>query len=255
MSSRPRRRDRPREAGEQGSSSAPTPSLAASFGAQAPVRQTAHELVREHLRRAILSSAVPGGTRLIQAEVALQLGVSTTPVREALRDLATEGLVDFDPHRGAVVHELDHTELIELYGMRAAVEPLVLRSAAQGDLSVSLAAASAIQDQLELTSEPTAWAELNWRFHGELTSSASRRLRAIVKTLQDVSALYVARSVTMDKRRMLEGNAEHRQILVALRAGDVDTAAGCLERHLASTVSSMLESDGVTVSKKARRRA
>ena len=81
-------------------------------------RQTAHEYVREVLRRAILSGDIPVGSRLVQAELATTLEVSTTPVREALRDLASEGLIQFDPHRGAVVSELSGEELQEIYEIR-----------------------------------------------------------------------------------------------------------------------------------------
>ena len=84
--------------------------LSALAGAGAAGRQTAHEFVRSVLRRAILSGELAGGTRLVQAELAAVLEVSTTPVREALRELASEGLVRFDPHRGAVVQELSGEE-------------------------------------------------------------------------------------------------------------------------------------------------
>ena len=62
---------------------------------------SAHELARETLRQAILRGQLPGGARLVQADLAVHLRVSTTPVREALRDLATEGLIVLDRHWGA----------------------------------------------------------------------------------------------------------------------------------------------------------
>jgi len=73
--------------------------------------RTAHEFVKESLRRAILRGDLSGGERLIQADLATMLNVSTTPVREALRDLATEGLITLDRHRGGVVREPDWAEI------------------------------------------------------------------------------------------------------------------------------------------------
>ena len=64
-----------------------------------------------------------GGTRIIQSEIASQLEVSVTPVREALRDLAAEELVIFDPHRGALVRSLDLEEVKEIYQLRMVLSP------------------------------------------------------------------------------------------------------------------------------------
>ncbi len=77
-------------------------------------RRTAHEFVKDSLRRAILRGDLSGGSRLIQADLATMLNVSTTPVREALRDLATEGFITLDRHRGGVVRELNWSEMEEI---------------------------------------------------------------------------------------------------------------------------------------------
>src|SRR5690349_18480778 len=93
-------------------------------------RKTAHEYVKDSLRQAILRGAIPGGTRLVQADVASELQVSTTPVREALRDLATEGLIRLDPHRGAIVSQLSYGEAVEIQQICKLLEPEAMRQAA-----------------------------------------------------------------------------------------------------------------------------
>src|SRR5688500_20338979 len=90
-------------------------------------RQTAHEFVRETLRKAILRGDLPGGSRLVQADIAARLKVSTTPVREALRDLATEGMITLDPHRGGVVRELNWDDMQEIVMIRHALGPQINR--------------------------------------------------------------------------------------------------------------------------------
>ena len=96
-------------------------------------RRTAHEFVKDSLRRAILRGDLSGGARLIQADLAAMLNVSTTPVREALRDLATEGLITLDRHRGGVVRELNWLELMEeIRLIRQQLEPLAVRPGGRG---------------------------------------------------------------------------------------------------------------------------
>lgn len=203
-------------------------------------RRTTHQFVRETLRRAILSGALPGGARLVQADIAAQLDVSTTPVREALRDLAADGLILFDPHRGAIVHELDMTELTEVYEIRKALEPLAIRKAAALISDGALDEAAELQKRMDAESDAGAWAELNRRFHALLEqASASPRLISLVKSVQDTSAIYVAHSLKVDPARIKAGNREHRRLLKALRARDGETAAAIMVEHLDHTLDSI----------------
>jgi DNA-binding GntR family transcriptional regulator len=200
-------------------------------------RRTAHEFVRETLRRAILSGALQGGFRLVQADIAAQLQVSTTPVREALRDLTADGLIVFDPHIGAVVRALDIDELIDLYDIRKVLEPLAIRKATPLITDAELAQAEELQRKMDVEEDFAAWAELNWQFHALLEQAAnSPTLQSMVKKVQDTAAIYVARSLKFNPTRTAHGNAEHRELLDAMRARDGERAAEVLVRHLDGTL-------------------
>ncbi len=210
-------------------------------------RLTAHEIVRETLRGAILRGDLPGGTRLVQAELAAHLNVSNTPVREALRDLASDQLVRFHPHRGAVVHKLEMEELREIYEIRKALEPLAIRLAASRITRKQLKEASDLQVRMDKEADPGAWVEKNRKFHALLESSAqSPRLASVVKGVRDSASLYVAHAVHLDPGLVESGNADHRGILAALRRGDADGAAELLRRHLDTTLQAILAATGVT---------
>jgi DNA-binding GntR family transcriptional regulator len=205
-------------------------------------RRTAHEFVLDTLRRAILSGRLTGGTRLVQSEIAARLNVSTTPVREALRDLAADGLIRFDPHRGGIVTIIDGQEFQEIYEIRKLLEPLALRRAAERISDAELEAAEALAAQMEGETDPGTWAEMNWRFHSLLVLAArSRRLQAIVKSAQDSAALYVARSLQYTPTRVEQGNLEHRALLEALRRRDASATAKVITRHLEGTLATFSE--------------
>lgn len=215
-------------------------------------RRTAHEIVRDTLRHAILNGSLPGGSRLVQADIAAQLNVSTTPVREALRDLTSDGLVQFDPHRGAVVYEIDMDELKEIYEIRKALESLAIRLATARITKAQLAEATAVQRQMVKVKDPSLWVEENWKFHQLLEDAAgSSRLAALVKNIQGTAALYVAHSVRLKPKRIQEGNAEHRAILDAMQQGDADKAADFLREHLDRTLEAIL-GDSPPVGKRTR---
>ncbi|GHS91365.1 GntR family transcriptional regulator [Synergistales bacterium] len=88
------------------------------------------ELVYDYLRDAIGSGEITAGERLNESELAVKLNVSRTPVREAVRMLESDGLVQAVPRRGVIVHEFDISEIIEIYMIRQALEVLAIRSAA-----------------------------------------------------------------------------------------------------------------------------
>ena len=93
------------------------------------IHKTAQEEAYLYLRESILSGDLPGGTRLDIARVATHLGMSRMPVREALRQLASEGLVVIRPNRGVAVTQLTPEDVLEIFEMRAALEGLAARLA------------------------------------------------------------------------------------------------------------------------------
>lgn len=199
-------------------------------------RRTTHQFVRDRLRASIIRGELKSGVRLIQNELADQYGVSTTPVREALRDLATEGLIRFDAHRGAVVHEVDGDELEEIYEMRMLLEPLAIEKAVTRITEEELRYAERIQRSAELETDPGRWVDLNRRFHAVFADGArAPRLSAILKQLRDASALYVGYVLRVSPSAMSTGNREHRELLEACKRRDVEAAVQVTRRHLQAT--------------------
>lgn len=210
------------------------------YGAFRSERRTAHELVRDTLRRAILRGTLVGGTRLVQSEIAAELGVSTTPVREALRDLATEGLVDLDAHRGASVHQLDLSEVQEIYSLRLLLEPEAMRRASAELDETTLEQAELVRQQMDAELDNGIWADLNREFHGILVGGLKLpRLRAILHNLQDGAAPYVGRVLQHVVPLRDQANHEHRELIEALRDKDGDRAAAITDAHLAHTISAL----------------
>ena len=198
---------------------------------------TAHVYVREALREAILDGRLSGGTRLIQAELAAQLNVSNTPVREALRDLAGEGLVVFDPHRGSRVRSLDLDEVRELYEMRIALEPLAVRRVIETISPTKLDQAEELCRRLEHTTALSEWSELNRQFHSLLAlPDKESRLATVLSGLRDSASLYVALSLGANTDRIEESNTEHLDLIEFYRAHDADAAIEMTIRHLRATL-------------------
>jgi DNA-binding GntR family transcriptional regulator len=214
----------------------------ATPGSISHARRTTHELVLEMLRQKILSGELAAGSRLVQSELALSMEVSTTPVREALRDLASEGLVSFDPHVGAVVQGLSYPEFEEIYEVRMMLEPMAIRRAVGAMTEDLLDGLDHLHQRMQIETNPAQWVQLNRDFHiGIYEAGVSPRIAAIIRSLLDASVMYVG--VALGKPGLLgEANEGHGEIMSALRAGDPEAAAEATLLHLQS---SMRAFDGV----------
>ncbi|HSK98013.1 MAG TPA: GntR family transcriptional regulator [Euzebyales bacterium] len=195
--------------------------------------RTAQAYVRNNIRAAIFSGEIRAGDRLVQADIARQLNVSTTPVREALRQLATEGLLRLDAHHGALVRDLDPVELREIHEMRQLLEPEIMRRALPRLTPDQLDEAELLLRKMTREDGVAGWAELNRAFHRIfLDACGSRTLAETVANLQDRYAAYIVASTSSDPQRREHSNDEHRDILDAARARDVAAATQAILVHI-----------------------
>ncbi|WP_225993079.1 GntR family transcriptional regulator [Actinomadura rudentiformis] len=205
---------------------------------------TAQQFVLAELRRAITTGELKPGAPIRQDALAERLDVSRVPLREALKILEGEGLVEHQAHRGYFVAVLSMADLREIYRIRALLEAEAVRVAAPHLTPEVLAALEAAQDEVERAGEAgdvTAMAAANRRFHFMLFErSGMPRLVRLITTLWDSTDAY--RSLyyggTPNRERVVH---EHRAVLAALRDGDIDAAVAWLDRHRAHAVSTLQE--------------
>ncbi|MFC0645216.1 GntR family transcriptional regulator [Cellulomonas phragmiteti] len=200
--------------------------------ADAPV--TAHVWVRERIREAIFSGVYAPGARLVQGEIADRFGTSVTPVREAMRDLANDGLIEVHPQRAATVRDVDLDEAVEINEMRLLLEPLAARRAAERITEPELAALRRAEHEMEAAPDHATWLELNRRFHLEVIAYArSPRLGEVLRNLRQISSFYLAALVRAQGGDREKSAREHRELLDAFAQHDGDRAAEVMTRHLA----------------------
>jgi DNA-binding GntR family transcriptional regulator len=178
----------------------------------------------------------------VQAELASQLGVSTTPVREALRDMASEGLVVFDPHRGAIVRPLDMEEVREIYELRITLEPLMVRRVADLITDEQLDRADGLAARMRIETNLSTWVELNREFHSVFSEiGEGSRLAGILASLRDSASAYVSLSLEARPEQVPQANHEHDELVKLYRERDADGALELTLQHLRSTLAAIEE--------------
>lgn len=152
----------------------------------------------------------------------MRFGVSTMPVREALRRLEAEGLVKFDKNRSITVRALTRTDAIELFDMRRALEPLAGRRATQ-KLKRSpklLAKLADLIAQMDDLNGARSWGSLNEEFHRTIYDAAEMpRLSAVLNSLWASSEVYINR-FQRTPGHIAEAQSQHRALYAAISAGD-----------------------------------
>lgn len=189
----------------------------------------------DRLRSAILEGSLPPGAKLRQAELAHRLGVSTTPLREAIGRLAHEGLVDLDEFKGARVHVLSPEELDQIYRVRLQVLPLNVAHSLPHATAASLKTAAALLERMEPITRTSEWVVLNREFHKVLDECAGRTIYSqIMVQMADMAMLYIG-SLFEHSAEWTQEKAEHREILAAYVARDEAAAVDLLTRHFDKT--------------------
>jgi DNA-binding GntR family transcriptional regulator len=189
----------------------------------------------EQIRRRILDNAWPPGHRALEQEVALALGMSRTPVREALMRLQNEGLVEVIPRHGMRVLPVSPNDMREIYQILTALECMAAELLAQrkpsGKELEPLVAATKAMDKALKAGDLEAWAAADESFHKQLVELAgNRQLQATVMNYWDRA--HRARMVTLRLRpKPVNSTREHRVLVDRIAAGDADGAAQLFRAH------------------------
>jgi DNA-binding GntR family transcriptional regulator len=203
------------------------------------VRKTTVELVVDALRIRILNGELSPGSALRQEALSEDLGVSRIPVREAMRLLSAEGLVDVYPHRGAFVSMLSRDEVQEFFDLRLRLEPWLLRESAMKTPATELDRAEAIVTRMDKC-PANDWGALNWKLHEALYSAAGRPAAvSIVRALHEKSERYFRFQVVNANIRQ-QAHDEHMALIELCRNRQADKAQKALERHIKDAAEQIL---------------
>ncbi|MGH9152562.1 MAG: GntR family transcriptional regulator [Acidimicrobiales bacterium] len=190
--------------------------------------KTVGEMVLDVLRQAILGGTLPPGTRLRQDALAQELAVSRMPVRSALFQLASEGLVDFHPHRGAVVRMLSASQIEEIYEIRLLLESYALRRAFATMTPARLAALGELAERLDTADSGEQFAELSLAFYRQLYDAEHH---AMLVSLVERLHSEVGRHL-LGRRLLDRSHFAHANLLRYAWDGDAEAAVVWLTQHL-----------------------
>lgn len=198
------------------------------------------EMAYLSVRKYLLEGMLPHGERLTEESVATRLGISKSPVREALNRLETEGLIVISPRRGAFLRRFTLAETRDLYNVREVLEAYALRIA-----QVTPRLIDELEQSVERTREylrqgdKLGHVDEDVRFHALLASSTGNgELMGILENIQHKSLLSRAKTFHLSAPATPEG---HSRILAALRRGELEAAAVAMAEHIAYTRDALLK--------------
>jgi len=200
--------------------------------------------LHEYVRTSILNGTIPPGTKISQAGLAEQLGVSRTPLREVLRMLQEEGLVDFAPNQRMRVAGFDPADLDSDYACRLLLETLALSMTVPTFTERKRRQAESALNAMRRATESgntKRWFDSHRRFHDVLTSGAPDSIRRQLRSYSDRSTRYLQIYQTDPDEWQVARHPEHEAILAAAAEGTLERAAALLAEHLATAAMFVLE--------------
>jgi len=203
--------------------------------AQASARTTRADELRLLIADEIVRGQLLPGRPLDETELASRFGVSRTPVREALRQLAASGLVETRPHRAAIVARPTEDHLVGMFEAMGELEALCAGFAAERMTVAERAAMKGIHEQLSTlirVGDPQRYHELNEAFHGAIYAGAHNAYLAEMALATRVRVQPFRRAQFRNLGRLSKSFAEHDRIVVSIQRGDRASASGAMRQHI-----------------------
>lgn len=207
-------------------------------------RQSLPDVIANDLRERILSGEMAEAEIIRQEALAEEYDVSRMPIREALKRLDAEGLVELTNNRGASVTKHSLREIGEIFDVRALIEVDLFRRAIPEMTTSDFNRCSKILDKMEASYDSgyvARWGELNFQYHTALYSAANRKLtHELLHRVSLQSDRYVRMNLSVMKQRE-PAKEEHRLLLAHAQSGDVEAGCQLLNDHVMRTKSQLLE--------------
>ena len=198
-------------------------------------RQSLHDAILNRLRDMIIEGHLPPGTRLNEGQIGAQLGVSRTPLREAIKFLASEGLVELIPARGAVVKKFSAKEISDMLQVISTLEQHAARQACEIATTYQISGIRDLHDQMIDRYEHgdrLAYYKLNQAIHSGLVALADNAALSDVHTLLQTRVKRIRFIGHEGPDKWASAVAEHEEMMAALEARDADRLAAILGKHL-----------------------
>ncbi|WP_022872762.1 GntR family transcriptional regulator [Nesterenkonia alba] len=193
------------------------------------------DIVLDEIRKSILTRHFEPGQPLVEAELAKNLGVSKTPVREALKILASSGLVTFEPYKGAKVRSVNEGFARDVYEVRLSLEPEAVRRSVSNASQADLDAAAVLLEDARRAGESGNYGQmsiLNRKFHATLYSACGNELLVdLLDNLRDRSAL-ISLAAWEQKPTWGKEWSEHQRMLDAAMRGEAEETAHLVKQHI-----------------------
>lgn len=191
------------------------------------------QLAFDKLMAAIEAGQFQPGDRLRETDVAERFGLSRTPVREALRRLEAENIIEHRPRIGAAIRRLGQTEIVELYEMRRVLERMAAEQAAKHASEAEVEALAALNAELEAEgADPARAAAINQRFHRAVYMAARNRFLLDAARAMNNALLLLGPTTLVEPERVRAVVADHARIIEAIGRGDIEAAGRAAAEHL-----------------------